>query len=180
VYREVFFANQPEFFGAVGLHEPHDGTEMHPYRDTAAGAPVQANAGLSLKYGLEYIGKGAKFSGTGINLNYLEIPLDVVYHYPLGEGNLHGGLGPYFAYGVGGSTGGINSYGEQNGGFKRFDAGLNVVVGYTFNNGLAIDLGYDLGLANVEYANQDVTGHTRTLSLNVGYQIGRLFVKKRP
>jgi Outer membrane protein beta-barrel domain len=145
------------------------------------GAKPAKMAGLSIKPGIEYIGKGAKFPGGGGNpslkLNYLEIPIDILYHLPVGAGDLHGGLGPYFAEGLGG--GGPNGiYGQNAGGFKRFDAGLNLNLGYRFDNGVAIDLGYDLGLANVEYASQDVSGHTRTLSINLGYQIGRLFSKK--
>jgi len=37
--------------------------------------------------GLEYVGKGYKSKGNGfkstIHLNYLEVPLDVVYDYPV-------------------------------------------------------------------------------------------------
>ncbi len=155
---------------------------------TAAGeagatpAAGQATDAISVRYGLEYIGKGAKFPGAGsntaINLNYLEVPIDAVYHLPAGPGRIEAGLGPYFAYGIGGSSNGVSSFGQNNGGFKRFDAGLNLQAGYQFDNGLSLRLGYDLGLANVEYADQDVKGHTRTLSINLGYQIGRLFGKK--
>jgi len=136
------------------------------------------NPQLGLKFGLEYIGKGAKFPGgnESINLNYLEIPIDLLYHYPLGPGSVRGGLGPYFAEGIGG--GGANGvYGENAGGFKRFDAGLNFMVGYKFAMGVSLDIGYDLGLANIEYANQDVTGHNRCFSVNLGFQIGKLFAK---
>ena len=132
-----------------------------------------------LKYGLEYIGKGAKFQGApgpGLNLNYLEIPIDLLYNYPLGPGSLRGGLGPYFAEGIGG--GGANAvYGENAGGFKRFDAGLNFTAGYKLAMGVSLDIGYDLGLANIEYANQDVKGHNRVFSVNLGFQIGKLFAK---
>lgn len=137
---------------------------------------------LGIRAGLEYVGKGAKFPTTGgdlkINLNYLEIPVDAVYHLPAGPGQIQAGLGPYFAYGIGGSTGGSSSFGENNGGFKRFDAGLNFLLGYKLPSGWSLRLGYDLGLANVEYASEDVSGHTRTFSVNVGYQIGKLFGKK--
>jgi Outer membrane protein beta-barrel domain len=137
---------------------------------------------ISLRYGLEYIGKGAKFPGGngdfGINLNYLSVPFDAIYHHPAGPGQIEGGLGPYFAYGIGGSSGGVSSFGEDNGGFKRFDAGLNLQMGYKLDNGLSFRLAYDLGLANVEYASEDVKGHTRAFSINIGYQIGKLFGKK--
>lgn len=135
---------------------------------------------LAIGFGFEYIGKGAKFSGVNgsIGLNYLEVPIHFLYHYPIGPGNAYGGLGPYFAYGVGGSDGDESSYGENNGGFKRFDAGIGFMLGYKLNMGVSLDLGYDLGLANIEYANQDVKGHSRCFSINLGYQIGKLFVRK--
>jgi hypothetical protein len=145
--------------------------------------PAEGDAGahLALRFGLGYVGRGAKLPGGGgfaINLNYLEVPVDVMYHHPAGPGELRGGLGPYFAYGIGGTSGTVSSFGENNGGFKRFDAGLSFLLGYKLSNGVSLDLGYDLGLANVEYASQDVTGHTRTFSINAGYQIGRLFGNK--
>jgi Outer membrane protein beta-barrel domain len=135
---------------------------------------------LGLHFGLGYVGKGAKFPGgdnSTLKLNYLEIPLDVLYHYPLGPGNVHGGLGPYFAEGIGG--GGANSiYGENAGGFRRFDAGLDFRVGYKLAMGLSLDLSYELGLANIEYTStQDVTGHNRSFGINLSYQVGRLFAK---
>jgi hypothetical protein len=150
-----------------------------PLREYAP-APAPSTGSLSIRYGLEYIGKGAKFQ-TGdfkFSLNYLEVPINAIYHYPAGPGEVYGGLGPYFAYGVGGGANGESSFGQDNGGFKRFDAGLNFRVGYKLAQGVSLDLGYDLGLANVEYANEDVTGHTRTFSINLGYQFGRLFGRK--
>jgi hypothetical protein len=165
-----------------------EGENMNRYRQDDAlrdddPKPAGGDAGghLGLRYGLGYVGKGAKFpGGTGlsIHLNYLEVPIDVMYHYPAGPGEFRGGLGPYFAYGIGGKSGGISSFGQNNGGFKHFDAGLNFRAGYKLSNGVSLDLGYDLGLTNVEYASEDVSGHTRTFSINVGYQIGKLFAKK--
>jgi len=109
---------------------------------------------------------------------YPLLAIDAICHYPAGPGLIEGGLGPYFAYGIGGSRRGISSFGENNGGFKRFDAGLNLQLGYKLDNGLSFRLAYDLGLANVEYADEDVKGHTRAFGINAGYQIGRLFGKK--
>ena len=158
--------------------------DYEPYPDSFGVKDMADEGGqLGLKYGLEYIGKGAKFPGaqgpgvSGFNLNYIEIPLDIVYHYPLGPGSVRGGLGPYFAEGIGG--GGPNGiYGENAGGFRRFDAGMNFMIGYKLSMGLSLDLSYDLGLSNIEYADQDVTGHNRCFSVNLGYQIGKLFAKK--
>jgi hypothetical protein len=153
--------------------------------DNTVGAYIPAPAKQSTNYGaigfgLEYVAKGGKFADAAkIQLNYLEIPVQVVYHYFIGPGNMYGGIGPYFAYGIGGKSRNISSFGENNGGFKRFDAGAGFMLGYKLNNGASLDVGYDLGLVNVEYANQDVKGHTRNLSINLGYQIGRLLAKKK-
>jgi len=135
----------------------------------------------ALGFGLEYVGKGAKFPGGNgsVSLNYLELPIHFLYHYSIGPGNVYGGLGPYFAYGVGGKEGDISSFGDSNGGFKRFDAGLGFMLGYKLNMGVSLDIGYDLGLANTEYADEDVKGHNRVFSINLGYQIGKLFTKKK-
>ena len=148
--------------------------------NSASDKTVKSGFG-TLGFGLEYINKGAKFSGNGgkISLNYIQVPIDFLYHYPIGPGNAYGGLGPYFAYGIGGSDGGESSFGENNGGFKRFDAGAGFLLGYKLNMGVSLDFGYDLGLANIEYASQDVKGHSRCFSINLGYQIGKLFVRNK-
>ena len=109
----------------------------------------------ALGVGFGYVQKGGKFSGGGtIGLNYLELPLDFRYHYPIGDGNVYGSAGPYLAYGIGGSVAGESVYGENNGGFKHFDFGLGFKLGYQLNIGLSLEAGYDLGLANIEYASE--------------------------
>ena len=64
-----------------------------------------------------------------------------------------GGLGPYFAYGIGGKIKG-NGFSEkafdEDFGFKRFDVGLTFTGGYNFDNQWSVGLAYDLGLANIE------------------------------
>jgi hypothetical protein len=124
--------------------------------------------------------KGAKYPGNGgnVDLNYLELPLCMQYHYVLGPGNLYAGLGPYFAYGIGGKIGGVSSYGDNNGGFKRFDIGPLFMIGYKLDMGLSLDFRYDLGLADIEYADQDVKGYTRSFGFNLGYQFGKLFANR--
>ncbi len=175
----MIFTTEITFYG-VTIPKTGYQNDAYPYQPDSVARTPEKQLSLGIRPGIEYIGKGAKFPGGNFNidLNYLEIPIDVVAHVPAGPGDAHFGLGPYFAQGIGG--GGPNGvYGQDAGGFKRFDAGLNLLLGYRFDNGIAIDLGYDLGLANVEYANEDVSGHTRTFSLNFGYQIGRLFTKKK-
>jgi hypothetical protein len=139
--------------------------------------------GFGIGAGLEFVMKGAKeqdIDGT-IGLNYLEIPIHLLYHYPLSSGELYAGFGPYLAYGVGGTikSQGFSekSFGEDNGGYKPFDFGLGIMAGYKLPSGFSLDVSYEYGLANIAYASDDVTSHNRVFSINLGYQIGRLFNK---
>ncbi|WP_315821067.1 porin family protein [Paraflavitalea speifideaquila] len=119
-----------------------------------------------LQPGLLFSSKGAKAdnnSDTKVNINYLELPVNVVYKTILGTGNLLLGAGPYAAYALGGKIktnngnvdlefdsnlkpGEILKYGYT---FKRFDFGANLLVGYEFSNKFSAQLNAQLGLANI-------------------------------
>lgn len=150
-------------------------------------SPAAAPAGkFGIEGGLQFIGKGAKYDLGGaegkIHLNYLEAPIYATYTYPVGPGRLYGGLGPYFAYGIGGKVeeGGFSasSFGVNNGGYKRFDAGLGIEAGYQYKL-FSFTLTYDLGFVNVAYSGQDYTAHNRSFGVNVGYRFGNPFDKKK-
>jgi hypothetical protein len=140
--------------------------------------------GLAIWTGLEFVQKGFK-STLGNNsisksrLDYLEVPVYGMYRYRLSDGGvLYGGLGPYFAYGIAGNTKdgsySSSSFGENNEGYKRFDAGLGIIGGYRFNFGLSVDLSYELGLVDIAYASEDITARNRAFSINVGYPLSKL------
>lgn len=108
-------------------------------------------------------------------LAYLELPVNVVYKHPLGKGKLIAGAGGFIGRGIKGkfnseftekNTGKVTPY-EFDIKFKRriepkdfqsdgqgsfansIDAGLNVMAGYELKNGLAFNLLYSPGLANI-------------------------------
>ena len=146
----------------------------------------KSNGSLSIKTGLGYVMKGQKFkdSDTKFTFHYLELPIFALYHYQLSEtGGLYGGLGPYFAYGLGGKMKSQDFsesvFGKDHGGYKRFDAGLGFKAGYEFKSGLYADITYQLGLANLVYAEADVKSHMRCSSLSIGYVFGSLAHKER-
>lgn len=131
--------------------------------------------------GLEYIAKGSKLNdasfSTKVHLDYLELPLYALYHprsAAPGSG-FFGGLGPYFAYGLGGKikstsptgTDVQNSFGSN--GFKRFDAGITATARYIFPNSFSVRLAYDLGLANVSNEPGGLSTKNRSISINLGY-----------
>ncbi len=130
----------------------------------AAGAAVSNQIPLFIESGLYYIEKGGKGDGGNLggkftyNLDYLEVPLVFKYSHPLTEhARIEPYVGGYFAVGIGGK---IKNYGEReayssfssneydDGSFKRFDAGLKMGVGLSYDM-FYMDVAYDLGLRNI-------------------------------
>ncbi|WP_295729984.1 porin family protein [uncultured Muribaculum sp.] len=122
--------------------------------------------------GLFYTTKGAKEEVTEgrytekvtMNAGYLEIPLYASYRLNFAEeSQLQVNFGPYFAYGVNGKLKyednedeydmdlfGVADNDDEEGkaGFKRFDFGLGVGLGYTFQR-IYLGMNYQFGLVNI-------------------------------
>ncbi len=117
--------------------------------------------------GIELALKASDDAGEKINLFYFGVPLYALYVKELSHGKIYGGLGPYFAYGLGGKStdlsGGVtqkfNSF-DKDLGFKRFDAGLGITAGYSFSNGIDVRLDYTSGFANIGRDNEKITNKT--------------------
>jgi hypothetical protein len=161
--------------GSLGINTNEVSVDPWAYNNSIK----TAESKFKLLTGLQFIGKGYKsvnnvFNST-IKLNYLEIPVYAIYEHPVGTGYLFGGAGPYFAYGIGGKVKSGNfsmsSFGENTGGYKRFDMGLGMLGGYRMANGISIYLSYELGLANIAYSSQDFTAKNRAFGLNVSYDL---------
>jgi hypothetical protein len=118
--------------------------------------------------GLEYVLKRS----SDASLSYLQVPLYALYYYRLdGAGSIFGGLGPYMAYGIGGSA-----FGGDDG-LKRFDAGLGLTIGYKMPQSFSFSLGYDIGLANIQQSAFGDKAQNRGISLNVAYPLDKLLGK---
>jgi hypothetical protein len=148
---------------------------------------------VALKGGLEYIQKGGKYTNSPvtetIGLNYIELPILALYQYPVMEnGVLFGGLGPYFADGVGGkdkyddgntTTTSSSFGGGSNGdGDKRFDFGLQFTLGYRISCMASLSLAYEIGFIN--FANNSNNGgygtyndKNKVFSINLAYGIAK-------
>lgn len=151
--------------------------------------------------GLRFITKGTKGpvnytdnNGTReitrkITLNYLELPIHLVYKPLLGNGHLLLGFGPYVGYSIGGKakfTGtnvpadanikfekAIPSDGSNNLiYFKRLDVGGDIFVGYELQNGLSIVLNSQLGLINI---NSDTSTELSNKNTGFGLSLGYRF-----
>jgi Outer membrane protein beta-barrel domain len=131
---------------------------------------------------------------TTTKLNYIEMPLNLLYRPRLGKGCLLLGFGPYIAYGLGGSENsellGLVSYERsvkyknkvtnvtellENAYYRPIDAGANIFFGYELALGVFIQLNAQLGLLkiNPEYAweSESKASYKNTgYGLSVGYR----------
>lgn len=149
-----------------------------------ADAPVGSN--VSIQPGLYYTGKGGKISSDGesikAKLNYIQLPVNVVYNAYVSAGKFFFGAGPYAAvalngkseYSASGNSGSVSEDIEFGSGtnatHKRTDFGVTGLVGFTFKNGLLLKLNTDLGLANTLNNNSfGEKNKNRVTSISVGY-----------
>lgn len=135
---------------------------------------------LSIQPGIFYSVKGTKYDNYYLGkvtntLNYVEVPVNVVFK--LGQDNLKilPFLGPYIAYGIGG-TYKSEDYNEEydikwgsseEDSYKPLDYGLNLGVGVQMSK-LLISGQYGFGLANIS----DVPNYSEKLgviSISLGY-----------
>ena len=133
---------------------------------------------LAFRPELNFIQKGGKSNSTftffgstsgydqNITLNYIQLPLNVVYKLPVGSGNFFFGLGPELAFGISGKdkissktdpsdpdvnrTATVKFDGKKSDDItdpkdndlhlKRFDAGANIIAGYQLGMGVFLSL----------------------------------------
>lgn len=146
--------------------------------------------------GIMYSTKGAKNTSGSLTsttkLNYIEVPLNMVYKASLGKGFFMLGFGPYVSYGMSGNVkteGGsltvnrkvkFKSVVETGDNmlvpyYKAFDAGANIFVGYEMASGLFLQLDTEFGMLNInpEYkilsADKSSTKNTG-FGLSLGYR----------
>jgi hypothetical protein len=160
---------------------------------------------ISLQPGINYVTKGAKTSEETyqgdivfrtygkLRLSYLQVPVNIIYNISVPGGNFFLGGGPYIAKGLKASftPASLDNASENNGDFepipykfgdesfrtfKSFDYGANFLAGFRINSGLQFNLGYEMGLANIQTKNSYhnfyyTSTKTRSLIFSIGYQI---------
>lgn len=155
--------------------------------------------GLALQPGIMLEGKGSKVENVGSNWSftqkvnplYLEVPVNVLFKPTIGTGTkLYFGLGPYFAWGVGGkisysgNIGNFNGYTDKVIKFgnnsddylKSTDMGANVLAGFEFSSGLLVGAQYGISLTNNApdgSNNANKILRNKVLSFSVGYLFGK-------
>jgi hypothetical protein len=131
---------------------------------------------FSVEPGLLYSMKGAKGENDfKIDLNYLEIPINLVYHFgEAGAGGFMVHAGPYLGYALSGKFGDESDI-FQSGGFKKMDYGVNIGAGYQLPMGVFVRAQYGMGLANLSddfMGSSDVKIKNTCIGITVGYRLG--------
>jgi hypothetical protein len=128
------------------------------------------------------------FNASGkIRLNYLELPLDVLYNIHTKPGNVFLGGGGYYGYALSGHAKGNTAADYGNGVinnnqdadiafgkdsyYKRSDFGLNAVAGIQLKNRLSFSINYDFGLTSVINSTLATTDKNRVLGLAIGFEL---------
>jgi hypothetical protein len=108
-----------------------------------------------------------------IKMNYLEMPVNVLYKINLPFGKVFGGTGVTLSYAVGGKQeqDGVTKKLFSNTGntWRREDLSLNFTAGVEFSNGLFVSANSQKGLVDIYKAGAGIKN--RSMSVSVGYLI---------
>lgn len=115
-------------------------------------------------------------------INYLEVPINLLYNITTGPCKIFVGGGPYGGLAISGTTQSIFTsngsttidppnkltFGRSIDFFKRTDFGVNALAGITLKDGFLFNVDYGYGLNNISnsYGN---TVKNRVFSLSLGY-----------
>ena len=131
---------------------------------------------LSFQPQLLFSGRGAKEShgdhSDVYDFNSLEIPLNFTYRKNAAKG-VFLGVGPSLGYNLSGKVKGDHDsedieFGSAEGEIKRFDLGLNAILGYQFSNKYFVSTNYSSGLSNWSN-NSNATWRNNILGISVGF-----------
>ncbi len=151
-------------------------------------ADVELSKNWSFQPGLSFLQKGGKDSEgdteADVSINYLELPLNFVFHADRKKGGFIAGAGPCLSYGLSGkakvTSGGVTisepiHFGSSsNDDLKRFEFGGNILAGYEFANGLFLTANYNAGFSNISADSQ-----SKWKNSYFGFRIGFVIPDKR-
>jgi hypothetical protein len=150
---------------------------------------------FSFRPELNYILKGGtekdEDAKAKLTLNYLELPLHVVYNVNTTSGVFFAGAGPSFSLGVSGKskyedgetgdeTEKINFGNTEDDDLKPLEIGVGVLAGYQFMNGFFVDARFNAGLTNSfpdDY--DDAKFRNMYFGIGVGYMFNNARKKKK-
>lgn len=132
------------------------------------------------KGGQEKMGDAGTSIKTSVHLDYLELPLNFIYHGKSTTGHFFVGLGPTVAYALGGHAkidynGQVDDekieFGSDADKLKHLEFGANALAGYESKNGWLISANYNLGISNL--FNDGGTWKNNYFGLKLGFLFGQ-------
>jgi hypothetical protein len=178
---------------------------------------IPIGSSLSFRPEVNFIQKGGKYSSSqtvsgftsasteNLSLNFIEVPLNLVYNLNAGPGQFSIGVGPDFSFGLSGrdkytqtqsgggfpasSTSGTSKVkfdGKKDADLpasdpdfhlQRFDFGANGFIGYKLKMRLFFNAGYTYGFSNLN-PNPNSSFKTAGLTLKAGFLFGGKSNKK--
>ncbi len=189
VTASIVRAQAPKFGFKTGLNLNHVTTNDEELAHDLAGrtsmhfglvADFELSKTWSFQPQVLFSGRGAKLAhgdhSDVFAFNSLELPLNFVYKKDAAKGFFLG-MGPSFGYNLNGKIKEDHEsedieFGSEEGQIKRFDVGLNALVGYQFSNRFFVSSNYSLGLSNWNNTSTS-TWRNNILGVSIGY-----FLKK--
>lgn len=148
-----------------------EGTDMKIGAHVGAYVAFPLGEVISVQPGVFYSMKGAKSGDASLNLNYLEIPVNLVYSFGGGEGFMIN-AGPYLGLLMSAKAEDV----DVKDLYSSTDFGVNLGVGYQLPMGLMIRAQYGLGLANIASddlkAGTDMKLSNNVIGITLGYTLG--------
>lgn len=143
---------------------------------------------ISIQPRLNFVQKGGKEKEEEetliLSLNYIEVPVNFIYHFGETQSSFFIGAGPSFAFGISGKLKyeyeGMGSesikvkFGNKDEDhFKRLDIGANIIAGYNISQNLFISAQYNHGFSNLFIGgNDDGKLNNRYWAVKVGWLFG--------
>ncbi|MDP4185241.1 MAG: porin family protein [Bacteroidota bacterium] len=153
-----------------------DGITVSPSTLTGFQIGLTSDFGLGESFYLSpellYSSKGYKIEDLKHLIDYIEIPINLTYRYPIEKISLFVQTGPYLGVGVsskikgGGDTETIH-FGSGEDQIKRMDFGWNFGGGIEYDK-FQLGLRYELGLSNIDNISGASTKN-RTFSVTLAY-----------
>lgn len=181
----MVFAQAPKFGFKAGVNLNNVSTNDHDLKHELAGrtsihlgviTDFKMSKSLSFQPQLLFSGRGAKVAHDDHSdvyaFNSLEIPLNFTYRKNAAKG-VFLGVGPSLGYNLSGKVKGDHDsedieFGSAEGEIKRFDLGLNAILGYQFSNKYFVSTNYSSGLSNWSN-NSNATWRNNILGISVGF-----------
>jgi hypothetical protein len=158
-------------------------SKTKPAFTIGAAFDVPVGSSMSFRPSLNYVQKGGHIKMTGmedkLTINYLEVPLNIAYDLKTTTGKYFLGAGPSLSMGLSGKdkwsldreSGSDKIKFGPHDDFKRFEAGLNFLMGYQSKRGMSLAASYNTALSNSVSSNDGFNSrfYNRYFAVRIGY-----------